>query len=125
MQQQKLRLKQKLTNEEIEMIDQQFRNLRIAVREQDGLQQSLEEAQSRSKDSSFQKNWSPLGSSFNELRQYCGGITSVMPRTSCVESTFSLINWTKDPNSKQLTDFSLEAILHSKQYQKLQKLFDQ
>ena len=108
-----------------EMIDQQFRNLRIAVFEQDGLQQSLEEAQSRSKDSSFQKNWSPLGSSFNDLRQYCGGITNVMPRTSCVESTFSLINWTKDPNSKQLTDFSLEAILHCKQYGMLQELLGQ
>ena len=85
----------------------------------------MKDAQSHSKVLSFQNCWSPLESNFyDDLRQYRGGIASVMPGTSCVESNFSLINWTKDPNSKQLTDFSLEAILHSKQYQKLQKLFD-
>jgi hypothetical protein len=33
-----------------------------------------------------------------------------------VESDFSLINWEKDDYRAGLTDFSLEGILHSKQY---------
>ena len=39
--------------------------------------------------------------------------------TSSVDSNFSLINWMRDPHSKSLTDFSLESILHCKQYQTL------
>jgi hypothetical protein len=124
LKQQILRLKQKFTDEEIEKIDQQFRDLRIAFREQDGLQQSLKEAHSQFAVSSFPSCWSPLGSKFNELRQYAGGIATVMPGTSCVESDFSLIKWTKDPNSRSLTDFSLESILHCKQYGQLEELFE-
>ena len=45
-----------------------------------------------------------------------------MPGTSSVESDFSIINWTKDSHSKCLTNFSLEAILHCKQYGMLQEL---
>lgn len=57
--------------------------------------------------------------------QYVGGIATVMSGTSSVESDFLLINWTKDSNSRSLTDFSLEAILHCKQYGKLEKHFNQ
>jgi hypothetical protein len=124
LQKQNLRLKQKLTDEQIEKIEQEFQDLRIAFREQDGLQQSLKEAHSEFTVSSFQNCGSPLGSKFNELRQYAGGIATVMAGTSCVESDFSLINWSKDPNSRRLTDFSREAILHCKQHAKSEKLFD-
>ena len=69
--------------------------------------------------------WSWSGSDkYADLRMYCGGIASVMPGTSSVEADFSLIHWTKDPNSSALTDFSLEAILHCKQEERLQKLFE-
>jgi hypothetical protein len=89
LQQQKLRLKQKFTGEQqIEKIDQQFQDLRIVFREQTGLKESLEEAQSQSTASSFQNCWRPLGCTFTELRQYVGGITTVMPGTSCVETDF-------------------------------------
>lgn len=44
-----------------------------------------------------------------------------MHGTSCVEADFSLINWTKDPNSTALTDFSLESILHCKQYHNMKQ----
>ena len=90
--------KTKSTNEEIEKIDQHIGDLQIAVHEQDGLQTSLEDAQSHSKGFLFQNCWSPSGSNFYDLRQYCGGIASVMPGTICLESDFSLINWTKNPN---------------------------
>ena len=68
---------------------------------------------------SFKECWSPLGKDYNALKEYCGGLASVMPGTSSVEADFSLINWTRDPQSKSLTDFSLESILHCKQYRTL------
>jgi hypothetical protein len=76
-------LKQKLTDKQIEMIEQQFRDLRIAFCEQDGFQQCLMEAHSEFTVSSFQNCWSPLRSIFNELWQYAGGIATVMVGISC------------------------------------------
>ena len=59
---------------------------------------------------------------YRELREFAGGNATVMPGTSSVEADFSLINWHKDPNSKSMTDFSLESILHSKQHTRLAAL---
>jgi hypothetical protein len=101
LQQQKIRLNKKLTDEEIEQIGKEFRELRVAFREEGGMQQMLEDAQSNCKSTgdSFQTCWKPLGNKFKKLRQYCGGVASVMPGTSSVESDFSIINWTKDSHS--------------------------
>jgi len=123
-QQQRIRLKQKFSDVEVEKIDEQFRKLRIAVREQSGFSQMLQNAEAHSAIQSFEQCWNPLGNEFEDLRRFCGAIASVMPGTSSVESDFSLINWTKDPSSRNLTDFSLESILHCKQYRKLRDLFE-
>jgi hypothetical protein len=126
LQQQRQRLRQRFNEEEIERIDEQFRNLKIAVREESGLARILEKEQARSNLSTFENSWSPLiGLEFDDLRNYCGGIASVMPGTASVESDFSIINWTKDPSSQRLTDFSLEAILHCKQFGRLRNLFEE
>ena len=72
---------------------------------------------------SFKDCWNPLpASEYRELREFAGGIATVMPGTSSVEADFSLINWHKNPNSKSMTDFSLESILHSKQHTRLAAL---
>jgi hypothetical protein len=68
-----------------------------------------------------------IESKFNEPRQNVGGIATVTTGSSCVESDYpySPINWTKDPSSRSLMDYSLEAILHYKQYGKsFKKFFD-
>jgi hypothetical protein len=44
-----------------------------------------------------------------QIPQYGGGIASVMPGTRSVASDFSIINWTKSPHSKFLTDFSFRS----------------
>jgi hypothetical protein len=119
----KASIEAEFTDDQIEKTDHQFQDLRIVFREQHGLKESLEEAKSQTTASSFQNCWRPLGSKFTELRQYVAGIITVMPGTSSVETEFSLINWTHDPNSRSLTDCSQEAILHCKQYGKLEKLF--
>ncbi|KAG7363603.1 hypothetical protein IV203_026964 [Nitzschia inconspicua] len=121
---QRIRLRNKFSEEEVENIDEQFRKLRLAFKEQGGFSQMLHDAQASCAVQSFEKCWSPLGSEFEQLRMFCGAIASIMPSTSCVESEFTLINWTKDPNSQSLSDFSLESILHCKQYKKLRDLME-
>jgi hypothetical protein len=124
LERQRIRLKQKFSDVEVEQIDKQFRKLRLAFKEQDGFSQMLQNASTAdSVVQSFEQCWSPLRREFEDLQSFCGAIASVMPGTSCVESDFSLINWTKDPFSHSLTDFSLESILHCKQYQKVRNLF--
>ena len=116
LEKQKWRLSFKFTNEEIESMDQQFGRLKIAYREEGAFCNSLD-AYKDVQD--FKACWSPLGDVYKLLREFCGGIATVMPGTSSVEADFSLINWTMDPNSSRLTDFSLESKLHAKQYNQL------
>ncbi len=64
--------------------------------------------------------WKPLdGGAYDLLQTFCGGITTVMPGTSSVEANISAINWIKNPNSKRMSDFSLESILHCRQKRRL------
>ncbi|KAG7357014.1 hypothetical protein IV203_001702 [Nitzschia inconspicua] len=121
---QRIRLGHKFSETEVENIDEQFRKLRLAFKEHSGFSQMLLDAQASRAVQSFEKCWSQLGSEFEQLSMFCGAIASIMPSTSSVESDFSLINWTKDPNSQSLSDFSLESILHCKQYKKLRDLME-
>ncbi len=121
-QNQKDRLLDKVSEEDIEEIGAPFRRLRNAYREEEGLKIRLEAVHSHSAVQSFKECWSPLGKDYNALKEYCGGLASVMPCTSLVEADFSLNNWTRDPHSKSLTDFSLGSILHCKQDRTLASL---
>ena len=69
---------------------------------------------SKTSGQSFKECWTPLRKDYDALKEFCGSLARVMPGTSSVESDFLLINWTRDPYLKSLTDFSLEAILHCK-----------
>ncbi|KAI9912892.1 hypothetical protein PsorP6_006676 [Peronosclerospora sorghi] len=53
------------------------------------------------------------------LQEFTGGIATVFPCTSTVESDFSEITWHKDEYRSSLTDFSLEGILQCKQHLQL------
>ena len=61
---------------EVEKIDDQFRNLCLAFKEQSGFSQMLQNAQACSTVQSFEQCWSPLGSEFEDLQRFCGGIAS-------------------------------------------------
>jgi hypothetical protein len=92
LQNQKDRLLAKVSEDDIEDIDAQFRRLRIAYQEETGLKATLDALHSQGTLQAFKDSWSPLGKEFNALKEFCGGIASVMPGTSLVESYFSLIN---------------------------------
>jgi hypothetical protein len=59
LQEQRLRLRQRLSDEKIDRIDQQFRNLRLAVREEKGLKKILGRQQARTDSSTFENCGSP------------------------------------------------------------------
>jgi hypothetical protein len=106
----------KLRSDAIETIDVQLQKMKRAYRDE----QNFAGAIDAYKDTFvFKDCWSPLGAGFEELKSFAGGIATVMTGTSSVEADFSLINWHKDPNSKAMTDFSLESILHCKQHTRL------
>ena len=70
---------------------------------------------------SFHEAWNAAGHRFTELRTFAGGLASVLPTTARVEGDFSIMGYRRDDNCANLSIFSLEGVLHSKQYTKLKK----
>ncbi|PXF48308.1 hypothetical protein BWQ96_01997 [Gracilariopsis chorda] len=68
----------------------------------------------------FQQSWQYFMPKFRKLRDFCGGLATVFPRTATVESDFSVIQWEKDDNRQNLTDAALEGNVQSKQYDLLE-----
>ena len=60
--------------------------------------------------------------SFKHLLRFCGGVASVFPGTSQIESDFSIVKGKKTMFKKALVDLSLEGILHAKQFDELMGL---
>ena len=71
---------------------------------------------------SFQTGWNYVQNRFNSFKLFCGGMATAFPGTSNVESDFSIVKWEKDVMRMSLSDFSLEGILHAKQYNKIYNL---
>jgi hypothetical protein len=69
----------------------------------------------------FSVAWSGVGSRFSELQTFAAGIATIMPTTSRVEGDFSLMNYRRNEYCANLTDISLEGVMHSKQYPDLLK----
>ena len=59
---------------------------------------------------------------FKNLEMFCGGLASTFPATSSVESDFSILKWEKDIHRMSLTEFSLEGVMHARQFKRLQSL---
>ena len=49
-------------------------------------------------------------------------MATAFPGTSTVESDFSTVKWEKDDYRVALTDFSLEGVMHSKQFDKISSI---
>ena len=71
---------------------------------------------------SFENGWSVLRVQFPRLHQFCGDLATVFPNTSTVESDFSVMGWEINNYRRSLTKFSLEGVLHAKQYEMLKTL---
>lgn len=96
------------------MIDNDYAEFLRAVRMEPELKAALNAMTNTA--TSFEDAWSVLGSRFRMLKEFCGGLATVFPNTATVESDFSRLGLEKNEYRKSLTDFSLEGVLHSKQY---------
>ena len=93
-----------------------FRALNIVYSKEESLRTFIDQVQPNE---SFEAAWQPMQDRFPLLNQFIGGVASAFPGTSTVD--FSILKWSKDDFSPAMMDFSLEGILHAKQFNRLQK----
>lgn len=111
------------TEKDLEIVQEEHRNLVSANRSEEVLKKSIMDSKHSM---SFSDGWKCIGSGrFTKLKEFCGGLATVFPGTSTVESDFSIVNFEKKEYRSALTDLSLEGLLHSKQYTIIQSLNEQ
>jgi hypothetical protein len=71
----------------------------------------------------LRESWKLQEGRLEELVDFAGGLATIFPRTATVESDFSVIGWEKDIYRSALTDFSLEGLLHARQFDRLRRLY--
>ena len=64
----------------------------------------------------FEDAWKLFWDMYPKLVLFLGGLGTVFSSTLLVEADFAMLKWLKDENSNSLTDFSLEGIMHVKQF---------
>ena len=113
------RLLARWTATEIDSIEQQHQELVVAYARQQQLREALKACDEKT---TFDQGWGIVKGRFEALQRFCGGLASVFPGTSQVESDFSIVKGEKTMFKHALTDLSLEGILHSKQMEMLKRL---
>ena len=116
-------LKYVWTEELIDKLELQHRQLLVAYQHESSLKLALNECDGNT---SFECGWSIIegASRFDVLMDYCGGIATIFPNTATVESEFSVLSWEKDEYRKSLTDLSLEGIMQCKQFDLMSSLVE-
>ena len=113
---QRCRLSMRWNMHNIERIEQDFEGLLGAYQRERPLKEVLDQCSHKT---TFDEGWKHVHGRFEYLKKFCGGLATAFPGTSTVESDFSIVKWEKDDCRVALTDFSLEGILHTKQFDKL------
>ena len=102
--------------EEIENIGRQHKALCDAYRRQPELKSSID---SFDDGAAYRDAWNGLHNTYPLLERFVGGLATIFPGTSTVESDFSVVKYEKNKNRMSLSDASLEGILHAKQYRRM------
>jgi hypothetical protein len=105
---------------EITMMENEFKSFKLAYAREPVLKAAIDSVDEDTAD--FDVAWKVLGTRYPGLHKFFGGLATVFPGTSSVESDFSLLKMTSDKHSTNLTDFSLESKLHAVQFFDLQKI---
>jgi hypothetical protein len=108
------------TTAQVDQIEEDHRELRRAVSSESQFKASLCECSDST--TSFMEGWALCRNRFDKLQLFSGGLASMFPNTATVESDFSVIGVEKNVYRESLTDFSLEGILHAKQFNSLRSL---
>ena len=103
-----------------EIVSEQFVQFRSAFRNEPVLRTAIENCDVSK--TSFEEGWAVVNGRFPLLMEFSGGLATAFPNTATVESDFSILGYEKNANGSGLTDFSLEGILHGKQYDDLYKI---
>jgi len=101
----------------INKITDQQRLLKRAVANEPVLRSNLENIDQNL----FHEAWKSAGSRFRELRVFSEGMACILPTTARVEGDFSQMGYRRDASCAGLSDFSLEGIMHAKQFRVLEK----
>jgi hypothetical protein len=97
-------------------IEQQHRDLVKAYKYEPPVKTILDQHDHKTK---FNDAWEALGIRFTTLRTFCGGLATLFPNSTSVESDFSVLKWEKDLYRNNLLDLSLEGVFQSKQFEAL------
>ena len=97
-------------------MEDEFRKLKRMYREEGEVKLAIDAIQADDKCWEFEKCWECVADRVPLLYAFYGGLATVFPGTATVESDFSDLKWTKDVYSVSLSDFSLEAKLHTRQF---------
>ncbi|KAI9917889.1 hypothetical protein PsorP6_013048 [Peronosclerospora sorghi] len=100
-------------------IETEFRDLKNAYRDEEPLRNAMDGCTYQKP---FIKVCKLTSGRFKKLEVFCGGLESTFLGTSYVESDFPIMKWEKDIHRRSLTDFSLEGVMHARQFKLLQKL---
>ncbi|KAI9917057.1 hypothetical protein PsorP6_017209 [Peronosclerospora sorghi] len=103
----------------MDYVETEFRDLKNTYRDEEPLRNALDGCTYQTP---FSKAWKLTSGRFKKLEMFCGGVASTFPGTSSVESNFSILKWEKDIHRRSLTDFSLEGVMHARQFKLLEKL---
>jgi hypothetical protein len=105
---------------EIRTMEREFRALKAAYASNPALKEAIDGMDEDKAD--FDVAWKVLSGTYANLYEFFGGLATVFPGTSSVESDFSLLKMTSCKHSTNLTDYSLESKLHASQFFNLQRM---
>jgi hypothetical protein len=101
-------------------MERKFRALKAAYASNPALKEAIDGMDEDKAD--FDVAWKVLSGTYANLYEFFGGLATVFPGTSSVESDFSLLKMTSCKHSTNLTDYSLESKLHASQFFNLQRM---
>jgi hypothetical protein len=97
--------------------------LKSDVNNSDDLKSKLEEAANRAGAADyFRTCCEPLNGNYPHLQHFAGGICTVFPGSSTVESDFSILNFEKSDHRTSLSDVCIEGIFHARQFEEVEQL---
>ena len=105
--------------EEIDNIGHQHKALCDLYRRQPDVKISID---SFDEGAAYRDAWNGLHNAYSLMERFVGGLATIFPGTSTVESNFLVVKYEKTRNRMCLSDASLEGILHAKHYWRMHSL---
>jgi hypothetical protein len=102
------RLDYSFRNKVIETIGRQHKALYDSYHRQPDVKSSID---SFDDNAAYRDAWIGLQDAYPLLERFVGGLATILPGTSTVESDFSVVKYEKNKNRMSLTDASLEGLL--------------